>query len=228
MGGNDSIYDGRRKRSVNASVVQITTTRKAPPDYKEKDSDEFKNFSNVYTAGHYNYAMEVVGFDNLSDVSSSDTPPLDRGRPDNAINYRSNARFARRNHELTVMLDVAEDEHLELVATVRDQEKALVVLSSSRREMDYLKMKAAALEEKNATAADKLVEAQEQVDAAMAEASVARDFLRDVIVNNATEITEDTIDVTEMEVDSENRWPKMKHTVRQNYSGISMRFVKEE
>jgi hypothetical protein len=47
------------------------------------------------------------------------------------------------------------------------------------------------------------VEAQAQVDAAMAEASVARDFLRDVIVNNATEITEDAIAVTEMEVDSE-------------------------
>jgi hypothetical protein len=44
----------------------------------------------------------------------------------------------------------------------------------------------------------------------MAEASAARDFLRDIIVNNATEITEDAIDVTEMEVDSKNRWPKMK------------------
>jgi hypothetical protein len=54
------------------------------------------------------------------------------------------------------------------------------------------------------------VEAQEQVDAAMAEASVARDFLRDVIVNDATEITEDAIDVTEMEVYSEIRWAKMK------------------
>jgi hypothetical protein len=96
------------------------------------------------------------------------------------------------------------------VATVREQEKAIVALSSSRIEMDYLKMKAAALEEKNATAADKLVEAQEQVDAAMVEASVARDFLRDVIVNNATEITEDAIDVTEMEVDSEIHLPKMK------------------
>jgi hypothetical protein len=77
-------------------------------------------------------------------------------------------------------------------------------------EMDCLKMKAAALEEKNATAADKLVEAQEQVDAAMAEVSVARDFLRDIIFSNPTEITEDAIDVTEMEVDSENHWPKMK------------------
>jgi uncharacterized protein YhaN len=114
---------------------------------------------------------------------------------------------------VTVMLGLAEEERVELVATVREQEKALVALSSSRREMDYLKMKAAALEEKNATAADKLVEAQEQVDAAMAEASVARDFLRDVMVNNPTEITEDAIDVTEMDVDSENRWPKIKRTV---------------
>jgi hypothetical protein len=210
MGGNDSIFDVRLKQSADASVVQTTPKRRAPPDYKEKNSDEFKTFSNVYTAGHYNCEMEVVNFDYLSDVSSSDTPPRGRGRPDKVINYRSNARFARRNHELTVMLGLAEEERLELVATVREQEKARVALSSSRREMDYLKKKAAALEEKNATAADKLVEAQEQVDAEMAEASVARDFLRDAIINNATEITEDAIDVTEMEVDSENRWPKMK------------------
>jgi hypothetical protein len=210
MGGYDSIFDGRQKLSADASVVQTTPKRRAPPDYKEKDSKEFKIFFNVYTAGHYNYEMEVVDFDYLSGVSSSDTPPRGRGRPDKVINYSSNARFARRNHELTVMLGLAEDQCLELVATVREQEKALVELSSSRRELDYLKMKAADLEEKNATAADKLVEAQEQVDAAMAEASVARDFLRDVIVNNASEITEDAIDVTEIEVDSENRWPKMK------------------
>jgi hypothetical protein len=210
MGGNDSICDRRRKRSADVSVIQTTPKRRTPPDYKEKDSDEFKTFSNVYTAGHYNYEMEVVNFDCLSDVSSSDTPPRGRGRPDKVINYCSNARFARCNHELTVMLGLAEEERLELVATVREQERALVALSSSRREMDYLKMKAAALEKKNATAADKLVEAQEQVDAAIAEASVVRDFLRDVIVNNTTEITEDAIDVTEMEVDFENGWPKMK------------------
>jgi hypothetical protein len=146
----------------------------------------------------------------LSDVSSSNTPPRGRGRPDKDINYRSNARFARRNHELTVILGFAEDQRLELVATVRDQEKALVALSSSRIEMDDLEMKAAALEEKNATAADKLVEAQEQVDAAMAEVSVAREFLRYIIVNDATEITEDAIDVSEVEVDSEIPWAKMK------------------
>jgi hypothetical protein len=35
-------------------------------------------------------------------------------------------------------------------------------------------------------------------------------FLRDVIVNNATEITEDAINVTEMEVGSEIRLTKMK------------------
>jgi CRISPR/Cas system-associated endonuclease/helicase Cas3 len=164
MGHNDSIYDGRQKRSGDAYVFQTTPKRRAPPEYEEKDSDEFKTVLNMYTAGHYNNEMEVVDFDNLSDVSSSNTPTHGRGCPDKAINYRSSARFAQRNHELT--------------ATVRDQEKALVALSSSRREMDDLKIKAAALEEKNARAADKLVEAQEQVDAAMAEASVARDFLR--------------------------------------------------
>jgi hypothetical protein len=148
MGGNYSIYDSHRKQSGDASVVQTTPKRRSPPEYKEKDSDEFKTVSNMYTAGHYNYEMEVIDFDNLSDVSSSDTPPRGRGRPDKAINYCSNARSAQRNHELTVMLGLAEDERLKLVATVREQEKALVALSSSRRETDYLKMKAAALEEK--------------------------------------------------------------------------------
>jgi hypothetical protein len=120
--------------------------------------------------------MEVVNFDYLSDVSSPDASPRGRDHPDKVINYHSNARFARRNQELTVMLCLAEDERLKLVATVREQEKALVALSSSRREKDDLKMKAAALEEKNTTAADKLVKAQEQVDAVMADASVVRDF----------------------------------------------------
>jgi hypothetical protein len=114
MGGNDSIYEGRRKRSGDVYVVQTTPKRRAPPEYKEKDSDEFKNVSNLYTAGHYNYEMEVVDFDNLIDVSSYDTPPRGRGRPGKAINYRSNARFAPRNHELMVMLGLAEDERLEL------------------------------------------------------------------------------------------------------------------
>jgi hypothetical protein len=134
MGGNDSIYDGRRKRSGDASVVQTTPKRMGPPEYEEKDSDEFKTVLNMYTAVQYNNAMNVVDFDYLSDVSSSNTPNHGRGRPDKAINYRSNARFARRNHELTVMLGFTEDQRLELVATVRDQEKALVALSSSRRE----------------------------------------------------------------------------------------------
>jgi hypothetical protein len=44
----------------------------------------------------------------------------------------------------------------------------------------------------------------------MAEASVARDFLRYIIVNDATESTEDAIDVSEVEVDSEITWAKMK------------------
>jgi hypothetical protein len=122
---------------------------------KKKDSNEFKMFSNVYTAGHYNYKMEVVNFDYLSDISSSDVPTRDRGRLDKVINYRSNERFARHNQELSVMLGLEEEERLELVATVREQEKALMAPSLSRRDMDYLKMKAAALEEKNTTAADK-------------------------------------------------------------------------
>jgi hypothetical protein len=68
--------------------------------------------------------------------------------------------------------------------------------------MDDLKIKTAAFEEQNVTVEEKLLEAQEQVDAAMEDASVTRDFLRDVIVNNATEITEDATDCTEMQEDS--------------------------
>jgi hypothetical protein len=94
MEGNDSIYDGRRKRSDDASVVQTTPKRRAPPEYEEKDSDEFKTVLNMYTAGHYNNEMEVVDFDNLSDVSRSNTATRGRGCPEKAINYRSNARFA--------------------------------------------------------------------------------------------------------------------------------------
>jgi hypothetical protein len=44
----------------------------------------------------------------------------------------------------------------------------------------------------------------------MAEGSVTRDFLRDIIVNDAKEITEDAIDVSEVEVDSEIPSAKMK------------------
>jgi hypothetical protein len=56
--------------------------------------------------------------------------------------------------------------------------------------MDELKIKAAALEDQNVIAADKLLEAQEQVDTAMD------------IVNNATEIMEDATKATEMTEDT--------------------------
>jgi hypothetical protein len=124
-----------------------------PPDYKEKDSNEFKMLANLYTAGHYNYEMEVVNFDYLSDVSSPNATPRGHGCPRKIINHRINARFQRRNQELTVVLGLAEEEHLELITTVGEQEKARVALSSSRREMDDLKIKTAAHEEKNVTAA---------------------------------------------------------------------------
>jgi hypothetical protein len=51
----------------------------------------------------------------------------------------------------------------------------------------------------------------------MEEANVARDFLRDDIINNATEITEDATDGTEMQEYSKNLWPKMK-----KYSGTKV------
>jgi hypothetical protein len=51
--------------------------------------------------------------------------------------------------------------------------------------MDELNIKAADLEEKHVITIDNLLEAQEQVEATMDEASVVRDVLWDVIVNNA-------------------------------------------
>jgi hypothetical protein len=57
----------------------------------------------------------------------------------------------------------------------------------------------------------------------MTEASVSSDFLRGAIVYNATEITEDAIDVTEMEVYSESVWSKMKR-----YSATTLfRYINE-
>jgi hypothetical protein len=44
----------------------------------------------------------------------------------------------------------------------------------------------------------------------MEEKIVARNFLRDVIVNNATEITEDATDATEMMEETRKTWSKMK------------------
>jgi hypothetical protein len=152
--------------------------------------------------------MEGVNFDYLSDVWSPTVTPCGRGCPAKVANNRTNVRIQRRCQEVTVMLGLADEERLELTATVRDQGRALVTFSSSQREMDGLKIEAAALEEKNA--AEKLLEAQEQVDAAMEEASIARDFLRDVILNNATEIAEDATNTTEMMEGTKKTWSKMK------------------
>jgi hypothetical protein len=55
--------------------------------------------------------------------------------------------------------------------------------------MDELKIKAALLEAKNVIAADKLLEAQEQVETATEEASVAHHFFNDkgiIIVSGST------------------------------------------
>jgi hypothetical protein len=206
-----TVRNGGQKWSADASLVQTTLNRRAPRDYKEKDSNDFKVFANLYPAGHYNYEMEVVNFDYLIDVSNPDATPRGRGRPGKVVNHRSNARFQRQNQDLMVMLGLglAEEECLELIATARDQGKVLVALSSPRRKMENLKIKAAALEYINAIAAKKLLEAQEIVDTEMEEASVARIFLKDGTVNNATEIAEDATDVTEMQEDTKNRWSRM-------------------
>jgi hypothetical protein len=136
MGGNFAISDGGRKRSADASLIQTTPERRASPDYKEKDSNEFKGADNLYPTGYYNYEMEGVNFDYLDGVLSPDVTPRDHGRPAKVANHRTNARIQRRCQELTVMLGLMDEERLELITTVRDQGRALVALSSSRTEMD--------------------------------------------------------------------------------------------
>jgi hypothetical protein len=200
MGGYLEISDAGRKRSTDSSLIQTTCKRRAPPDNKEKESNEFKGADNLYPAGYYNHELKGVNVDCLSDGSSHDVTPRGRGRPAKVLNHCTTARIQRRCQELTILLGFVDEERLELITTVRDQGRALVALSSSRRQMDKLKIKAAALEEQTVIAADKFLEAQEQVDTAMEEASVARDFLRDIIVNNATEITKDATHATEWRI----------------------------
>jgi hypothetical protein len=53
---------------------------RAPPDYKEKDSNKFKVADKLYPDGCYNYEIEGFNFDYLSDVSSPDVIPRHRGR----------------------------------------------------------------------------------------------------------------------------------------------------
>jgi hypothetical protein len=161
-----------------------------PPDYKEKDPNEFKRAGNLYPAGYYNHEMKGVNFDYLSDVSSPDVTPPGRGCPAKVANHRTTVRIQRRCRELTVLLGFADEERLELIGTIIDWGRRIVALSLSRREMDELKIKAAALEEKKLIAAEKFLEEQEQVDAVTEQASVAKNFLRDAIVNNVREITE--------------------------------------
>jgi hypothetical protein len=92
MGGNVAISDGGRKRSVDASLIQTTINRRAPPDYKEKDSNEFTGADNLYPAGYYNYKMEGVNFDSLSDFSGPDVTSRDCGRPSKVATHRTTAR----------------------------------------------------------------------------------------------------------------------------------------
>jgi hypothetical protein len=97
---------------------------------------------------YYNYEMEGVDFNYLSDVLIPDKSPRGRGRPDKVANDHAAATIQGRCQELTVMLGLADEERLALITKFRDQGRVLVALSSSRREMDELKIKAAALIEK--------------------------------------------------------------------------------
>jgi hypothetical protein len=44
---NVAISDGGRKRSAGTSLIQTTPRRRASPDYKDKDSNEFKVAGNL-------------------------------------------------------------------------------------------------------------------------------------------------------------------------------------
>jgi hypothetical protein len=91
--GDMGISDGRRKHSADAPLIQTTPQRRAPPDYKQKDWNEFKVAGNVYHTGCYNNNMEGVNVNYLSGVSSSDAIHHDRWRPVKVPNHLSTARF---------------------------------------------------------------------------------------------------------------------------------------
>jgi hypothetical protein len=148
MEGDVDVSDGGTKRSVDAPMMQTTHKRRAPLDYKEKESKEFKLAGNLYRTGWYNNDMDAVHFDDFSVVSIPDVIHRGYGRPAKVPNHRSTARFQRRCQELVVMVAMVHEAWQELVDQVRYQRRVLVALSSSRREMDELKLKAAALEPK--------------------------------------------------------------------------------
>jgi hypothetical protein len=118
--GNVAISEGGRKRRVDTSLLQTMPKRRAPPDYKDKDWNEFKVADNFYSAGYY-----------LSVASIPDVIQHRRGRPAKVANHCNTARFQRRCQELKAMMALADKERLELIATGRDQGKVLVALSSS-------------------------------------------------------------------------------------------------
>jgi hypothetical protein len=86
---------------------------------------------NLNPAGYYKYEMEGVNVDYLSDVSSPDVTPRGHGFHAKVANHRTTARIQRRCQELTLMLGLTDEERLELIATLRYQGRALVVLPSS-------------------------------------------------------------------------------------------------
>jgi hypothetical protein len=90
---NVAVSDGNRKRSADTSLIQTTPKGRAPPDYKEKDSNEFKVADNLNPDGCCNYEMEGVNFDYLSDVSIPGLISRRRGRPAKFTNHPSTARF---------------------------------------------------------------------------------------------------------------------------------------
>jgi hypothetical protein len=112
MEGYVAISEGGRKHSADANLIQTTPKRRAQPDYKEKYSNELKVVGNLYPAGYYNYNMEGVNFDYLSDVPIPDVIHCGRGRPAKVANYCSTARFKRRCQKLTVMMAMADNELL--------------------------------------------------------------------------------------------------------------------
>jgi hypothetical protein len=93
MEGDVQISSGETKHNADAHLNQTTPKRRAPIDYKEKDSNEFKVADNLYRTGWYNNVMNSLDFDDVSNVSIPDVIHRGRGCSATVPNHRTTARF---------------------------------------------------------------------------------------------------------------------------------------
>jgi hypothetical protein len=93
---------GDTKCSTDAFLLHTTPKMRATLDYKEKDSNEFKVFGNLYSACHYANDMEG----NNIDFSSLHVINRGCGRPVRVPKHRTTVTVQRRCQELKEMLEI--------------------------------------------------------------------------------------------------------------------------